>query len=390
MPEPFEEDTGLIAAYLDGTAAPDQRAELERRLPAEPGLADRLTLQARLSAMLETLGRQESHRAGFAAGTSRNWIAAAAVLAAALLGGVLLLRPSRGPDLRIASAAPGVVVARGTERIAALPAMSLIAGDTVRSEAGQPFVLEYAGEPTRLEAEGGAEVAIPERGRGKEIRLRAGEVTATVAPQPAGAPFVLATPHARIEVLGTTITVRVIPAATRLEVREGRARMGNVEVAAGYYAEAEKGRVSGPHPLTGGLKGEYFDNEDFTKPVMTRIDPRVDFTWGLGSPHPSMGSDYFSVRWTGRVEPESSGTWSFHVVSDDGARLWVDGRLIIDDWKVRGTEERTGSIELESGRKAEIRLEYFDCVSMAQAHLSWSGPDRRKELIPPDRLIPAP
>lgn len=390
MPEPFEEDTALVTAYLDGTATPEQRAEIERRLPVEPDLADRLALQARLSVMLEALGRQESHRATLAARAKGKWIAAAAALAAALLGGLLLLRPSPAPALSIASAAAGVVVARGSARITAIPGMTLAAGDTVRSEAGQPFSLEYAGEPTRIESEGGAEIAIPERGRGKEIRLQTGEVAATVAPQPPGRPFAIVTPHARIEVVGTALTVRVTAAWTRLEVREGRARIGGVEVPAGHYAEAGKGKVPGAHPLAGGLKGEYFDNEDFTKPALTRIDPRIDFTWGLGSPHPSMDPDYFSVRWTGWVEPESGGTWSFHVVSDDGVRLWVDGRPIIDDWKVRGTQERTGSIELEAGKKVEIRLEYFDCVSVAQVHLSWSGPGRKKELIPQERLTPAP
>ncbi len=139
-----------------------------------------------------------------------------------------------------------------------------------------------------------------------------------------------------------------------------------------------------------GLKGEYFNNDDFTNPFMTRIDPRVDFTWGLGAPHPSMDHDYFSVRWTGEIEPDAGGRWTFYVVSDDGARLWVDGRVVIDDWRVRGTEERSGSIDLEGGRRVPIRLEYFDCVSMAHVHLSWSGPGRRKEIVPPSRLLPAP
>jgi hypothetical protein len=274
--------------------------------------------------------------------------------------------------------------------------MRLAAGDGVRAGDGQTFTLEYAGEPTRIEAGGNPEILIPGRGPGKQIHLRTGELTAMVARQPAGAPFVIVTPHARVEVLGTTITVQVKPASTRLEVREGRARIGRpgqgspVEVAAGQYAEAEEGNALAARPLAGGPKGEYFDNEDFTKPVMTRIDPRVDFTWGLGSPHPTMDPDYFSVRWTGRVEPAFSETYSFHVVSDDGARLWVDGRLIIDDWKVRGTQERSGSIALEAGKKVSIRLEYFDCVSISQVHLSWSSPGRRKELIPQGRLTPAP
>jgi hypothetical protein len=143
-----------------------------------------------------------------------------------------------------------------------------------------------------------------------------------------------------------------------------------------------------PGEVLRGLRGEYFDNDDFTRAAMTRIDSRVSFTWGLSAPHPAMDPDYFSVRWTGRVEPSYGETYTFYVVSDDGVRLWVDGKLLIDDWKVRGTEERSGTVDLVGGRSYELKLEYFDCVSNAQVHLSWSSASQGKEVIPQGRLHP--
>jgi ferric-dicitrate binding protein FerR (iron transport regulator) len=139
-----------------------------------------------------------------------------------------------------------------------------------------------------------------------------------------------------------------------------------------------------------GLKAEYFDNADLTVLRVTRVDPQIDFAWGLGAPYPSIDPDYFSVRWSGFVEPAASGPHTFHVVSDDGARLWVDGKLLIDDWTVRGTRERTGTIELEAGRLYEIRLEYFECVSIAGVRLLWSWPGQPPDVIPQGRLYPDP
>src|SRR5688572_11078881 len=87
----------------------------------------------------------------------------------------------------------------------------------------------------------------------------------------------------------------------------------------------------GETPLTGGigLRGEYFDNRDFSAPKLTRVDPTVNFNWGTGSPDPAIGSDTFSVRWTGRVSPRYSETYRFYTTSDDGVRLWVNGQLLI-------------------------------------------------------------
>jgi hypothetical protein len=190
-----------------------------------------------------------------------------------------------------------------------------------------------------------------------------------------------------------------------LEVSEGRVRLARgaetVEVLAGQLASAEPGRplevelpsfIPPAIPDFGsgrGLRGEYFDNEDLTNLKLTRIDPVVDFQWGLGSPHPSIDPDYFSVRWRGQVEPLYSETYTFHVVSDDGARLWVDGTLIVDDWNVRGTRERSGSVALQAGRRHDLRLEYFQVVSHARVSLGWSSPSQPKEIVPARQLYAA-
>jgi len=60
----------------------------------------------------------------------------------------------------------------------------------------------------------------------------------------------------------------------------------------------------------------------------------VNFDWGGGTPDSSLGVDTFTTRWTGKVEPQYSQTYTFYTQTDDGVRLWVNGQLLIDNaWK---------------------------------------------------------
>jgi GH43 family beta-xylosidase len=151
------------------------------------------------------------------------------------------------------------------------------------------------------------------------------------------------------------------------------------------YAEPLERRV-----LLSGLTGQYFDRVDFTDLKLTRVDSTVAFNWGTAAPDASMGSDNFSVRWTGLVQPQFSQDYTFYANSDDGVRLWVDGRLIIDNWVNHAVQEHSATLPLTAGRNYDIRLDYYDAVSTAQATLSWSSASVTKQTIPAARLFPSP
>lgn len=138
-----------------------------------------------------------------------------------------------------------------------------------------------------------------------------------------------------------------------------------------------------------GLQATYFQNQDLTGPVLSRIDPTVAFDWGRGSPAPGVDPDTFSVRWTGFVVPRYSQTYTFATTSDDGVRLWVDGRLIIDQWNPHSRRVDTGTVTLVAGARVPLRLEYFDRTHSAVAQLRWSSPSQVLEIIPVDRLRPS-
>jgi hypothetical protein len=59
----------------------------------------------------------------------------------------------------------------------------------------------------------------------KLLRVRQGTLTAEVEPQPAGAPLIVETPTARVDVLGTVFTLAAEPDKTRINVTEGRVRL---------------------------------------------------------------------------------------------------------------------------------------------------------------------
>ncbi|GEM_PF-2021507 len=136
-----------------------------------------------------------------------------------------------------------------------------------------------------------------------------------------------------------------------------------------------------------GLVAQYFNNVDFTAPVATRVDRQVDFDWGSGVPAPGVDGETFSVRWLGQVDAEFSETYTFHVTSDDGARLFIDGVMRFEDWTMHGPVENTASVMLTAGRH-DIALEYFDDTGGASIRLEWSSASQARQVIPASRLFP--
>ena len=135
-----------------------------------------------------------------------------------------------------------------------------------------------------------------------------------------------------------------------------------------------------------GLRGTFYDNIDFTALRRARVDATVNFDWGAGAPSSTMQADTFSARWTGQVEPRYTQTYQFHVRSDDGVRLWVNGVLLVDKFIGQGATEWSASIAVLAGMKYDVRLDYFENTGNALAELRWSSPSQVKEIVPTTQL----
>jgi len=130
--------------------------------------------------------------------------------------------------------------------------------------------------------------------------------------------------------------------------------------------------VSGPGPTTG-WRGEYFNNMSLSgAPAFVRDDANINFNWGTGSPAPGyVNGDVFSVRWT-RTVNMAPGSYRFYMTVDDGARLWVNGHLLIDAWREQAATTYTGDIYLPGGA-IPIKMEYFENTGLAVAQLTWTS-----------------
>ncbi|MEA5466743.1 PA14 domain-containing protein [Leptothoe sp. PORK10 BA2] len=135
-----------------------------------------------------------------------------------------------------------------------------------------------------------------------------------------------------------------------------------------------------------GLKAEYYNNKNFTDLKLTRTDATVNFDWKGGSPDRTIGQDTFSTRWTGQIEPRYSETYTFETTSDDGVRLWVNNKLIIDKFFNQASTRRKGTITLEAGKRYDIRMDYYEDKGGAVAALRWSSNSQAREIVPQSQL----
>jgi len=122
---------------------------------------------------------------------------------------------------------------------------------------------------------------------------------------------------------------------------------------------------------TSGIKAEYFDNMELSgTPVVTRIDTLIDFTFGSNSPAPGLPVDQFSVRWTGKIIPPDT-IYHIGTSTDDGSRLYLEGKLLINDWTEHGEKPNSAKVKLLPGKEYEFVFEYFENGMGASARLTW-------------------
>ena len=127
-----------------------------------------------------------------------------------------------------------------------------------------------------------------------------------------------------------------------------------------------------------GLKAEYFKNKEVSgTATVTRVDPSIDFNF-IVSPIPGFSSGAFSIenfsaRWTGFFTPAETGTFQLGMRADDGFRLWLDGKLLVEDWTTHGASTKMASVKLEKGHKYALRAEYFQATGDAIAQLVWNN-----------------
>lgn len=118
--------------------------------------------------------------------------------------------------------------------------------------------------------------------------------------------------------------------------------------------------------------GSYYANPNLQgAPVFTRIDPAVIFNWGPNPPGPGIGSQFWSARWVA-IQYMNAGTYRFQVTVDDGVRLYLDGVLILDQWRTQATTTYTVDAQVAAGNHA-IQVDYFQAAGDAVISVTWQA-----------------
>ena len=140
------------------------------------------------------------------------------------------------------------------------------------------------------------------------------------------------------------------------------------------------------------LKAEYFNQTSTSitsipsswTVTATRTEANINNNYAGAAPGVAgIGATYFSVRWTGSVIPTTTEAYTFYPSADDGVRLWVNGTLVVDQWKDQGTTEYASpAISLTAGTPALFRMEYYQGGGGSAVYLKWSSPTIAKQIIP--------
>ena len=139
----------------------------------------------------------------------------------------------------------------------------------------------------------------------------------------------------------------------------------------------------------GGWQAVYYDNPDFSGTRVARTDQTIAFDWGQGAPTAGFGVDGFSVRWSGLLKPPHNEVYTFTASSDDGVRVWVNGRKVIDQWVDQGTTAVAGQIALTANQDVLVVMEYYETGGGATAKLEWQSASQARQVIPATSVRPA-
>jgi len=122
-----------------------------------------------------------------------------------------------------------------------------------------------------------------------------------------------------------------------------------------------------------GLTGSYFNNVTLSgNPVVSRTDGAVNFHWTLSSPDKTINNGFYSARWTGQIHSPQSGAFKIGLEGNDGFRLYLDNKLIIDQWQKQTYSTRLADFQFEKDKRYDIRIEFYEPIGNAHLKLIWN------------------
>jgi beta-glucosidase len=122
-----------------------------------------------------------------------------------------------------------------------------------------------------------------------------------------------------------------------------------------------------------GLKGEYYSNLSLQGgPAVTKVVDKIDFLWTLSAPDKAMPKSFYSIRWTGKIKSPESGIFKIGLDGNDGFRLYINSKLLIDNWKKQTYQTALVDFPFEKDKAYDLKVEFFETVGNARIRLIWN------------------
>ncbi len=152
-------------------------------------------------------------------------------------------------------------------------------------------------------------------------------------------------------------------------------RMRSDDEAAAAWGQAYASVLGIAQP---GLRVRYFEGTNFEKQVDER---RVDVPLIQNGKYPLKRSENVSAKWTGQITVPRAGKYTFYPTADDGQRVMINGKTVVDDWRMQSATERSGSIELAAGVH-DFEAQWMQGGGPYEFSLQWEGPGIKKQPVP--------
>lgn len=137
---------------------------------------------------------------------------------------------------------------------------------------------------------------------------------------------------------------------------------------------------------TAGARVEYFADRDFARKVKRTHHEAIAWDYGASHPVPRLGEGGYAARWTAELQVPIDDTYQFFIQSRHGVRVWIDGELLVDNWRDvtwRGSGKRATK-DLEQGPH-RLKVEHYCNDAEGAIKLKWAGGS-----IPRDTVIAEP
>ncbi len=156
---------------------------------------------------------------------------------------------------------------------------------------------------------------------------------------------------------------------------------GVLDTAATPVACALSGRPFNTNTFQPGLVVTWFTNELFTTATTTGVVPSLNFPAG-----PRPHAEHYGARYAGWLAADADATYTLTLTSDDGSRLWLDDKLLIDNWGDHSCTDKSAQVALTHGQRRRLRIDYYNGAADACLRLTWRRPGVAATLVPPSAL----